>query len=154
MDGKDSEMKGAKTRSRPDISNLQSCMEDSVKAAMDSDTGPADPSDYNQLRGRLEACRSKLPPLYREAVCQPYVAALDKLGQSGFTDILLRDPGRENEAGLMFDIAHSIIQNGEGYYEATTDGFQEVISDLYDGFLSAEDRQGVKCPDKGTIALW
>jgi len=151
MDGKELEMKGAKTKSRPDISNLQSCMDDAVKAAMDGDAGPADPSDYNQLRGRLEACRSKLPPLYREAVYGPFVAALDELGQSGFTDILLRDPGKETEAGLMFDIAHSIIQNGEGYYEATTDGFQEVISDLYDGFLSAEDRQGVKSPDKGTI---
>jgi hypothetical protein len=29
-----------------------------------------------------------------------------------------------------------------------TRGFQEVISDLYDGFLSAEDRQGVKKPDR------
>ena len=31
------------------------------------------------------------------------------------------------------------------------DGFQEVISDLYDGFLSAEDRRGVKEPDFETI---
>ena len=28
-----------------------------------------------------------------------------------------------------------------------TDAFEEVVSDLYDGFLSAEDREGVKPPD-------
>jgi hypothetical protein len=32
----------------------------------------------------------------------------------------------------MFDIAHSILQNGEGYQETATDAFQEVVSDLYD----------------------
>jgi hypothetical protein len=38
-----------------------------------------------------------------------------------------------------------------GYEPRATDGFQEVISDLYDGFLSAEDRRGVKKPDYETI---
>jgi len=151
MDKKDLEIQAAKDKAKPDITNLQKCIEDAKKAAMDGDTGPKDPTDYNQLRGRLEACREKLPPLYRETVYKPYGATLDQLGQAGFTKILLRDPQREGEAGLMVDIAHSILQNGEGYNETTTDGFQEVISDLYDGFLSAEDRQGVKPPDKGTI---
>jgi exonuclease I len=41
----------------------------------------------------------------------------------------------------MLDIAHSILQNGEGFNEKATDSFQEVRSDLYDGFLSAEDRK-------------
>ncbi|OPY75291.1 MAG: hypothetical protein A4E63_00402 [Syntrophorhabdus sp. PtaU1.Bin050] len=151
MDKKDLELQAAKAKAKPDITNLQKCIEDAKKAAMDGDTGPKDPTDYNQLRGRLEACREKLPPLYRETVFKPYAATLDELGQSGFTKILLRDPERESDAGLMLDIAHSVLQNGEGYKETTTDGFQEVISDLYDGFLSAEDRQGVKPPDKGTI---
>ncbi|OPY74173.1 MAG: hypothetical protein A4E62_00030 [Syntrophorhabdus sp. PtaU1.Bin002] len=151
MDKKDLEIQAAKAKAKPDITNLRKCIDDAKKAAMDGDTGPKDPTDYSQLRGRLEACREKLPPLYREAVFKPYAATLDELGQSGFTKILLRDPERESDAGLMLDIAHSILQNGEGYKETTTDSFQEVISDLYDGFLSAEDRQGVKPPDKGTI---
>jgi hypothetical protein len=52
----------------------------------------------------------------------------------------------------MLDIAHVILQNGERVNETATDSFQEVCSDLYDGFLSAEDRKGVEPPDKGVIS--
>ncbi len=137
---------------KPDVSNLANCIEEVRLAALDSDPGPPDPVDYNELRGRLEASRGKLPPLYRDAIYDPFVTALDELGPTGFVTILLRDPTREREAGLLLDIAQAIIQNGEGYREKATDGFQEVVSDLYDGFLSAEDRQGVKLPDLGVIA--
>jgi hypothetical protein len=138
-------------RTKPDISNLKNCVDDVKRSALDSDAGPEDPTNYNQLRGRLEACRGKLPPLYRDEVFNPYVSEVNELGQAGFTDILLQDPQREGAAGLMLDIAQAILQNGEGYNEKATDAFQEVVSDLYDGFLSAEDRRGVKEPDKGII---
>lgn len=49
----------------------------------------------------------------------------------------------------MLDIAQAILQNGEDYQKEATDGFQEVVSDLYDGFLSAADRRGLKPPDQG-----
>lgn len=65
--------------------------------------------------------------------------------------ILLRDPQRNGAARLMLDIAQAIIQNGEGYNETAMDAFQEVVSDLYDGFLSAEDRKGINPPDIETI---
>jgi hypothetical protein len=52
----------------------------------------------------------------------------------------------------MLDIAQAILQNGEDYRTVATDAFQEVVSDLYDGFLSAENRRGVKPPDDGVIA--
>ena len=48
----------------------------------------------------------------------------------------------------MLDIAQTILQNGEGYNWAATDAFEEVVSDLYDGFLSAEDRRGIEPPDR------
>jgi len=136
---------------QPDISNLPNCIEDVKKAIMDGDNGPEDPIDYYELRGRLETARRKLPPLYLETVYEPFIKALDKLGQTGFTRILLSDPTKEHAAGLMLDIAHAILQNGEGYRERATDAFQEVVSDLYDGFLSAEDRRGIKPPDLGII---
>jgi hypothetical protein len=69
------------------------------------------------------------------------------LGANGFAHVLQKDPGRDGAAGLLMDVAQAILQNGEGYAPRATDGFQEVISDLYDGFLSAEDRRGVKEPD-------
>ncbi|WP_440955608.1 hypothetical protein ACSAZK_01160 [Methanosarcina sp. Mfa9] len=137
--------------SHPDFSNLERCINDAMRAALDSEMGPKDPTKYNELRGRLVACREKLPPLYRETVFDPFVSELDRLGEPGFIQILLDDPDKERAAGLMLDIAHVILQNGEGFYEMATDAFQEVVSDLYDGFLSAEDRRGVKPPDLGVI---
>src|SRR5207249_675517 len=113
------------------------CIEDARQAALDSDRGPVETTDFHQLRGRLEAARTKLPPLYQQAVVTPFINKLDHLGQAGFTKILIRDPQRESTAGLMLDIAQAILQQGEGFAEASTDAFQEVVSDLYDGFLSA-----------------
>jgi len=149
------EQVGTVTDARPpkvcDLSNLAACVEDARLGAVDGDPGPADPLIFHELRGRLEASRFKLPPLYRSSVFEPYTAKLDDLGPSGFAQVLMRDPNRERTAGLMFDIAQAILQNGEGFRDLATDGFQEVVSDLYDGFLSAEDRRGVEPPDLGII---
>lgn len=136
----------------PDFRHLHACMEDVSTAALDEDKGPADPAEYHSLTERLQETAETLPPLYREHVYQPFVQTLDKLKEAGFTNMLRRDPQREREAGLFFDIAQAILQNGEAYEQAATDAFQEVVSDLYDGFLSEEDRRGIKPPDKSLIA--
>jgi hypothetical protein len=132
--------------------NIYDCMLDAQGAAQDSDNGPRDPTCFSELRGRLEACQFKLPPLYHEDVYKPYVDNLDKLGEAGFKQILLRDSRREGEACLMLDIAQAVLQHGESYRKQATDAFQEVVSDLYDGFLSAEDRRVIKPPDLEIIA--
>jgi hypothetical protein len=44
------------------------------------------------------------------------------------------------------------LQNGEGFETVATDAFEEVVSDIYDGFLSAEDRAGLKLPDSRVLA--
>jgi hypothetical protein len=141
-------MPGANARrlTRPDISNLDAATENVCTAFRDTDRGPPDPENYNQLSSRLGTAKGKLPPLYRETMHDPYVNVLAKLGQSGFTDILSRAP---DGAQLMMDIAHGILQNSEGYKKESTDALLEVVSDLYDGFLSAEDRKGVQLPDRG-----
>ena len=125
-----------------DISNLSKCIEDAKRSFLDNDRGPDDPVNYNQLRGRLEASRNKFPPLYRDRDVNPYIQKINEIGEQGFMSILLRDPQRMQTAGLMLDIAQAITQKGEGYNETAMDAFQEVVSDLYDGFLSAEDRRG------------
>lgn len=137
---------------KPDISNLKACIEDSKLAGLDADPGPDDPTDFHSLLGRLEASRSKLPPLYRETVFKPFVNKLHELGSAAFSQILFSDPGREGAGGLMMDIGHAILQNGELFNEKATDAFEEVISDLYDGFLSAQDRKGIKSPDRAVVA--
>lgn len=135
-----------------DLSRISACVEDSRRAWQDDDPGPPEPTDYARLLARLAAARDKLPPLYRITAADPFVASLRKLGAEKFARTLAADPGREGAAGLMLDIAQAILQNGEGYEARATDAFQEIISDLYDGFLSAADRQGVKEPDYEKIA--
>lgn len=132
----------------PDVSNLEKCIEDVKNAALFTDNGPDDPINYNQLIERLEASKHKLPPLYRETVFHPYVRTLENIGLEEFNRIIVLNPNLTN---LIMDIAHAILQNGEGYFEKATDAFQEVVSDLYDGFLSAEDRKGINPPDKSVI---
>jgi hypothetical protein len=136
---------------QPDISNLNNCIEDVRLAALIGDPGPDEPSNYNQLLGRLEASRVRLPPLYRETVFAPYVKILREIGESGFSSVLARDPRRESSGALMMDIAQAILQNGELYNDKETDAFEEVVSDLYDGFLSAQDRKGIKMPDHAVV---
>ncbi|GMU06160.1 hypothetical protein [Corallococcus caeni] len=131
--------------------NLAALTEDACDAALDGNPGPAEPSNYHALRGRLEAARASLPALYREALFQPFMTALDTLGPEGFAQVLQQDLRREGTALLLFDVAHAILQNAEGFERIATDAFQEVVSDLYDGFLGAADRRGVERPDRGVL---
>ena len=52
----------------------------------------------------------------------------------------------------MFDIAQAVLQRGDGYQENASNAFQQVVDDLYDGFLSAEDRKGITAPENATDA--
>ena len=136
----------------PNLSNLTACVEDARDAGLDASAGPAEPNDYNQLLGRLETAKLNLPPIYRVHVAEPFLAALRELGMPGFSKVLARDPKRESNAGLLFDIAQAVLQNGDGFESLATDAFEEVVSDLYDGFLSAQDRSGIKLPDNTMLA--
>src|SRR6266511_3991991 len=89
----------------PNTSGLAACTEDARQSALDGDTGPTEPNEFHSLRGRLEAVRTKLPPLYRDSFVNPYIQTLDQLGPQGFNRILVRDPNREGLAGLMMDLA-------------------------------------------------
>jgi hypothetical protein len=132
--------------------NIYNCTHEALDAAKDGNMGPSDPIIYNELQKRLETCQPRLPPLYRRNVSGPYARALKKMGESGFNLILARDTSREADACLMLDIAQAVLQHGEGYNMKMTAAYQEVVSDLYDGFLSAEDRKGIKSPDQEVIA--
>ena len=132
--------------------NLDVCIQDAMQAAQDINNGPSDPTIFGELQVRLDACQLKLPPLYRENVLVPYNNTLKQLGRTEFDQILSGDQNKEGMACLMLDIGQAILQHAEGYGKKTTDAYQEVVSDLYDGFLSAEDRRGVKPPDLGIIA--
>ncbi len=111
--------------------------------------GPPDPPTFAALRTRLEQAGAALPRAYQGAVAEPLLRALDGLGARGLARVLAEDPEHVGEAGLLLDVSQAVLQHGEGYQGRATAAFQEVVSDLYDGFLSAEDRRGVKPPDHG-----
>lgn len=138
--------------SMPDLSNLAKCTNEALNAIRNKDRGPDDPTKFHELLERISESEPELPPVYREKVSQPFVKKLEWYGNSTFKYILERDKAREGRAGLIMDISHAILQNGEGYMMKELDAFQEVISDLYDGFLSNEDRHNVKLPDLSVIA--
>jgi hypothetical protein len=134
------------------LAGLAASVEEARLAALARGDGPAVPTDFERLRARLEAARDGLPPSYRRAVADPLLASLESLGARGLSRLLDRDPEREGAAGLLLDLAAAVLQRAEGYRARATAAFQEVVSDLYEGFLSAEDRRGVKPPDHGVVA--
>jgi hypothetical protein len=139
------------------LAGLNACVEDARTAALSPVNGPPDPTFFSSLRQRLELACAKLPAAYRKAVAEPLARQLDELGPGGFARVLATDPERQGPARLLLDVAQAVLQRGEGYQGRATAAFQEVVSDLYEGFLSAEDRRGVKPPDHGVtppIVRW
>ena len=131
------------------LAGLAACVEDAREAALSERSSPPDPTFFSSLRDRLGKAIERLPAAYRGAMGAPLLKALDGMGPGGFARILAMDPGREGSARLLLDLAQAVLQRGEGYQARATAAFQEVVSDLYEGFLSAEDRRGVKPPDHG-----
>jgi hypothetical protein len=134
------------------LTGLPACIEDARVAAQLPVGGPPDPTFFGSLQERMRWAVPRLPAPYRAAVGEPLLRALDGMGPGGFARVLARDPGRTGPARLLLDAAQAVLQRTEGYQARATAAFQEVVSDLYDGFLSAEDRRGVKPPDHGVLA--
>jgi hypothetical protein len=140
------------SRAGPDpisLAGLGACVAEAKVAALSPQACPPDPTFFASLRSRLEKACAQLPEAYRSAVGEPLLRALDGMGPGGFGRILATDPARQGAARLLLDAAQAVLQTGEGYQTRATSAFQEVVSDLYGGFLSAEDRRGVKPPDHG-----
>jgi hypothetical protein len=137
---------------RRPLGNMGACTADASAAIRDRDPGPPDPRQFAELMTRLQRAKSKLAPIYQHGMFDPFVATLAALGEGEFTRILDADVNNDRAGRLMMDIAQALLQPGEGFQHAALRGFQELVSDLYDGFLSAEDRRGVKPPDRGVTA--
>ncbi len=131
------------------LTGLAACVEDAKAAAQSPRPAPPDPTFFSSLRTRLLLALPRLPTPYRTSVGQPLLARLEALGPGGFARLLATDPARQGNARLLLDVAQAVLQRAEGYQSRSTSAFQEVVSDLYEGFLSAEDRKGVKPPDHG-----
>jgi hypothetical protein len=136
----------------PDLTHLQDCIDDTTAGFLDGDSGPADPTNYHELLGRLIPAREKFPPLYQTDFVDPFTHKLREMGDGKFNQVLVHDPQRVRGAGLMLDLSQAVLQRGDSYELNPTNAFQQLVDDLYDGFLSAEDRKGVAPPENATDA--
>ncbi|MBM3724366.1 MAG: hypothetical protein FJW40_02925 [Acidobacteria bacterium] len=131
---------------------MNDCVRDANAAALDRSAGPPDPRDFAALSRRLPAARLKLAPVYRAAMFDPFTALIQDLQKAGFDEVLAQDKQDDGAGRLMMDLAHSLLQPADGFERSSLRAFQEVVADLYDGFLSAQDRVGVKKPDRSVLA--
>jgi len=128
--------------------NLKAVQDEATKNLQIKDTGPANPGSLATLKKQLQAAKDKLPPNYHDAVYEPFMKLVNELTDSDFKK--MSDPN-SSLGFAVFDIAQALIQVGSGYQKDATDAFEEVVSDLYDGFLSAEDRHNIKLPDYNVL---
>ena len=129
------------------LANLAAAQQEAIADFKFDLQGPPNSASLSELKNRLGAAKDKLPPVYRTALYAPFLAVVDKLTEADFSSIL-RNP---NTASFFFDFAQAILQHAEGYSATATGAFQEVVADLYDGFLSNEDRSNIKLPDRDTV---
>lgn len=129
----------------PDISNLKNCIKDVRKAEASSPhvlTFDTYTNNFGKLMTDLEAASATLPFVYQEAAAKPLIQFLENFGEPRFLEIF-SGHSTDEEAALFQEIipdaALSILMH-EGINSQEINAFQEIVSDLYDGFLSDEDR--------------
>jgi len=138
---------GALHAAIPDFSNINNCIYDVRKAESVAPavlTFDSYEANYTQLLADLQAAMPNLPYVYQQAAAKPFIQFLKKLGQTKYLRIFRFNATDDRTAALQQiipDAALAILS----YYGTVSQGvvaFQEVVSDLYDGFLSEEDRAG------------
>lgn len=131
----------------PDISNLNNCIDDVRAAATQSPPVPAFDiykQNYQNLIFDLNAASTTMPYVYQEAAAKPLIAFLENLGEQQFLQIFsgpAQDDRTEALQEMLPDAALSILFHNSNYAQAV-DSFQEIVSDLYDGFMNDEARVG------------
>jgi hypothetical protein len=133
-----------------DLGNLAACIKDTSDAVLEPAASPPDPAIYQDALAKLAATRGNLPPLYRDAALDPLLTYLQNTITAADYARLVAAPSAM-DSRLLLGCVQAVLQHG-GRKAPETSAFQEVVSDLYDGFLSDEDRRGVKKPDRGLAA--
>ncbi|MEM9454897.1 MAG: hypothetical protein AAGF11_12010 [Myxococcota bacterium] len=106
---------------------------------------PARPMpSYGEALAIVERCRWTLPPAYRETLCLPLAQYLYRIGAAQYQRLLSHPTASSH---LILLEALRLRSGGHGREDMATASAQELISDIYDGFLSAEDRRGFSVPD-------
>ncbi|MGG7566582.1 hypothetical protein ACQ5SO_10530 [Rhodovulum sp. DZ06] len=114
--------------------------------------GPDDIEDHARILASLEAAMAHFPMRSREAVAEPLYDWFVRIGAGGWEAFLDSDLGRDGLALVSLDLVQAMDQPmGEDFGLAGA-ALQEVVADLYDGFLSEVDRREAPRPDTGVGA--
>jgi hypothetical protein len=112
-----------------------------------TDSEPIDFATRKKALDIIESGYRRLPPIYED----PFLNPLKKLATEVDYDLIL-ERLHAGGNGPWSDWMASIAQRQPGPLQKATQAFEETISDLYDGFLSLEERRGVKPPDHQTVS--
>ncbi len=146
-----------------DTSNLNNCINEAKQnIALPLAQQPLFTTNYQSLMMNLQAqtVRGSLPVLYQQSMLDPFITYLQSLGAAGFNSIFLGmqlNPNQQFLKDFLPDIAEALLQSGHLAITKPTNAFQEVVSDLYEGFISEESRRGdgtgmpIKPPERGVI---
>lgn len=127
----------------PDISNMNNCIYDVRKAALNPPSVPTFDQylqNYQALLSDLETAKSNLPYVYQEAAAKPLISFLENLGEERYLQIF-NSSASDVLQEIIPDAALAVLEY-DGTITHGINAFQEIVSDLYDGFLNEEERAG------------
>ena len=116
------------------LKNFAAVQQEAISNFQFSNLGPAGPTSLADLKAKLANTRDLLPPVYRVSLYDPFSAWVNQLTQQDY-DNIMGNPGAKS---FVFDFAQSVIQHATKYEHDATCAFQEVVSDMYDGFLDLQ----------------
>lgn len=146
-----------------DISNLGGCVEDvRFNISLPETKLPLFTNNYTTLMTTLQSqsIRGSFPSLYQQTMLDPFINYLRRLGPANFQLIFSGgqlSPQNRFLKDFIPDVTEALLQNSEIATEKVTNAFQEMVSDLYDGYVSdsarvsSENGMKIKPPDRGTI---
>lgn len=131
-----------------DIGNLDNCIDD-IRQAMQSNEQPPSfniyAKNYRRLLTDLQKAIPSLPKVYQDSIGNPFLQYLKKIGEGQFNHYFTaRYPTREDEfyQSVISDVSLALLLHSQNFEPKASHAFQELVSDLYDSFLSEEDRAG------------
>lgn len=129
----------------PDISNLNSCIQEVREAAAHPPsmlTFDSYSQNYRQLIIDLQTAIPHLPYVYQQAAGVPLLQFLQNLGEWQFLEIFSGQATDSQVAVLQQMIPDAVLSvlSYKGKTQFGIEAFQEVVSDLYDAFLNDEAR--------------
>jgi hypothetical protein len=117
--------------------------------------GTSPPIDYSSKEkafGIVDEGYTNLPRIYHQIFLDP----LKNFIQAKDYAEILRVVDRNGD-GPWNDFLASINQRTTGFQKLATDAFEELVTDLYDGFLAMEEQKRIKSPDEETpppLVVW